>query len=61
MKGTLKLAANLAPFSRLCDRFVPSGYTEECTFHEKLEKFAAIKGIDGIGIGLPCPVAGNAA
>jgi len=55
MKNPLKLASNLAPFSRLSDRFVPSGYTDDHDFEQKLEMLAAVEGIDGIGLGYPCP------
>ena len=53
MSEHFRLASNLAPFSRLCDRFVPSGYTEDHPFEKKLEMLAAIDGIDGIGLGYP--------
>jgi xylose isomerase len=34
---------------------VPSGYTDEYAFERKLEMLASVGGIDGIGIGYPCP------
>ena len=42
-------------FSRLSDRFVPSGYTDDYGFERKLEMLASIDGIEGIGIEYPCP------
>ena len=61
MPSTPKLASNLVPFSRISDRFVPSGYTDDHDFEKKLEMLASIDGIDGIGIGYPCPPFKNGA
>ena len=61
MSVTFPLASNLAPLSRLCDRFVPSGYTEGYAFEKQLDMLASIDGIDGIGIGFPCAAAGTGA
>ena len=55
MSTTLKLASNLAPFSRLSDRFVTGGYCDGYEFEKKLEMLAAIDGIDGAGLGWPGP------
>ena len=59
MKNPIKLASNLVPFSKVCDRFVPSGYTEDYAFEKKLEMLSAIDGIEGIGFGYPTTVAEN--
>jgi len=61
MSPTPKLASNLVPFSRICDRFVPSGYCEGYEFNTQLEMLAAVDGIDGIGIGFPGPAESGAA
>jgi len=53
MTSDIKLASNLAPFSRLSDRFVPSGYCEGYEFRKQLEMLAAIDGISGVGLGWP--------
>ena len=42
-----KLASNLAPFSRLSDRFV-SGYGEGYAFEKQLELLSGIDGIAGV-------------
>lgn len=55
MPTPFKLASNLVPFSRLSDRFVPSGYTDDHPLDRKLEMLAAVDGIDGVGLGYPCP------
>ena len=55
MAAKLKLASNLCPFSRLCDRFIPDGYTEDYELHKKLEMLAEIDGISGTGFGWPGP------
>ena len=56
MSRIFKLASNLAPLSRISDRFVSTGYTEDVgTLEEKLELMADIDGIDGVGLGYPCP------
>ncbi|NQU12232.1 TIM barrel protein [bacterium] len=55
MPSPFPLASNLVPFSRLSDRFVPTGYTEDHPLEKKLEMLAAIEGIDGVSIGYPCP------
>ena len=55
MEATFRLASNLAPFSRLSDRFVTSGYCEGYELDKQLEMLAAIEGIDGIAIGFPGP------
>ena len=54
MNNDFKLASNLAPFSKLVDRFVTSGYSEDYDLNKKLEMVAAIDGIDGTGFGWPC-------
>ena len=54
MSVRFRLASNLVPFSRICDRFVPSGYCEGYELSKQLEMLSAIDGIDGIGIGYPC-------
>ena len=59
MTTTFRLASNLAPLSRLCDRFVPSGYTDDYELEKKLEVLASVDGIDGIGIGYPCSSVGS--
>ena len=59
MNTPFRLASNLAPLSRLSDRFVPSGYTDDYDFEKKLEILASTDGIDGIGIGYPCPPIGS--
>ena len=59
MNTPFRLASNLAPLSRLSDRFVPSGYTDDYEFEKKLEILASTDGIDGIGIGYPCPPIGS--
>ena len=51
----MKLASNLCPFSRLCDRFVPDGYTKEHEVIEKLKMLAKVDGINGTGFGWPGP------
>jgi len=53
MSTDFKLASNLCPFSRLSDRFVPSGYSEGHEFRKQLEQLAAIEGIKGVAIGWP--------
>ena len=53
MDNELKLASNLAPFSRLSDRFVTSGYCGGYDFNKQLEMLAAIEGISGVGLGWP--------
>ena len=40
MSNRFKLASNLVPFSRICDRFVAEGYTDSDTFETQLEKLA---------------------
>jgi sugar phosphate isomerase/epimerase len=55
MSDRFKLASNLIPFSRICDRFVADGYTDGDAFETQLEKLSAIDGIDGIAIGFPGP------
>jgi len=55
MSAPFRLASNLVPFSKICDRFVPTGYCEGYELAEQLEMLAAIEGIDGIGIGFPGP------
>ena len=57
----MKLASNLAPFSRLSDRFVPGGYGEGLDFPRQLEALAAIEGIDGVALGWPCQFQDGAA
>jgi len=61
MKSAFKLASNLAPFSRLSDRFVPSGYGEGYEFDTQLEMLSAVEGIDGIAVGFPGPAESGAA
>ena len=51
-----RLASNLVPFSFLCDRFVPGGYTRGLGFEQRLDAVAAVEGIDGAVMGWPCPV-----
>ena len=60
MSHTFRLASNLVPFSRICDRFVPEGYTAGYPLEKQLEMLAAIDGIDGIGIGFPGPASSGA-
>ena len=55
MSYKIKLASNLCPFSRLCDRFVPSGYTKDYELRKKLEMLAEIDGISGTGFVWPGP------
>ncbi len=50
MNNRLKLAAGLVPFSRMCDRFVPEGYTQGFPLEKQVEMLAAVEGIDGAGI-----------
>lgn len=54
MSSEWKLASNLAPFSRLSDRFVPSGYSKGYEFRKQLEQLAAIEGISGVALAWPC-------
>lgn len=54
MSSDFRLASNLAPFSRLCDRFVPGGYTEGYEFEKQLEMLSRIDGIDGVALAWPC-------
>jgi len=61
MSPRFRLASNLAPFSRLSDRFVPSGYTEGYALEKQLDMLASIDGIDGVGIGFPHSAAGTGA
>jgi xylose isomerase len=61
MGAELKLASNLAPFSRLRDRFVTDGYGPGHSFHRQLEMLSAIKGISGVGLGWPCQFKSGAA
>jgi len=55
-----KLSTNLAPFSRLSDRFVPGGYGEGHPFEKALELVSKIDGIDGVGLGWPSPLGDGA-
>ncbi len=61
MNAGLKLAANLVPFSRMCDRFVPEGYTQGFPLEKQVEMLAAVEGIDGADIGWPCGLPDGAA
>ena len=61
MTSKFKLASNLAPLSRLSDRFVPTGYNQGYAFEKQLELLAGIKGLDGIAIGFPGPAASGKA
>lgn len=61
MEHEFKLASNLAPFSRLCDRFVAGGYGQGCTFDEQLQKLAKIEGIRGVDLAWPCQFTDGAA
>ena len=54
MTDEMKLGSNLCPFSRLSDRFVPSGYTEGYELPKQLEMLAEIDGISGVGMAWPC-------
>ncbi len=54
MSETFKLASNLTPFARLCDRFVAGGYGEGYDFRRQLELLSGIEGIDGVALGWPC-------
>jgi xylose isomerase len=54
MSDEFKLASNSAPFSRLCDRFVTTGYSDDYSLDQKLGMVAAIDGIHGVGLGWPC-------
>lgn len=56
----MRIASNLAPFSRLSDRFVPSGYTDGHSLEESIGLLAEIKGIEGAAIGWPCGLASGA-
>ncbi len=49
----VKLAAGLAPFSQLSDRFVTSGYTKGYELPQQLEMLSRIEGISGTGFGWP--------
>ena len=57
----IKLASNLAPFSRLTDRFVPGGYCDGYEFNKKLEMLRAVDGIQGVALGWPGPYESGAA
>lgn len=53
MSHELKLASNLAPFSRLRDRFVAVGYGQGYEFERQLELLAGIEGISGVALAWP--------
>ena len=53
MSSEFKLASNLAPFSRLSDRFVPGGYGEGYEFPEQLDRLSRVEGIAGVALGWP--------
>lgn len=53
MNFDLKLATNLAPFSSLRDRFVPSGYIQGYEFDKQLEKVSRIEGIGAVALAWP--------
>lgn len=53
MKNEFKLASNLCPFSRLSDRFVPTGYGRGYSFDKQLEMLSEIDGISGVALGWP--------
>jgi len=61
MNKALKLASNLAPFSRLRDRFVTGGYGGGYEFEKQLELLAGIDGIDGVALAWPCQFQDGAA
>ena len=61
MSNDIKLASNLAPFSRLCDRFVPDGYCEGYEFNKQLEMLSGIEGISGVDLAWPCSFQDGAA
>ncbi len=50
----IKLGSNLCPFSRLSDRFVPSGYTQGYELAKQLEMVGKIDGVSGVGMAWPC-------
>jgi xylose isomerase len=54
MDSAFRLATNLAPFSRLSDRFVPRGYGEGYAFEKQLELVSGIEGIAGVALAWPC-------
>ncbi|MEN6534807.1 MAG: sugar phosphate isomerase/epimerase family protein [Bryobacteraceae bacterium] len=51
----IKLSSNLAPFSRLSDRFVPGGYCDGYEFNKQLGMLRAVDGIQGVALGWPGP------
>jgi xylose isomerase len=53
MTAGVKLSSNLCPFSRLSDRFVPGGYTDDHDLPRQLEMLSRIDGITGVGLGWP--------
>jgi xylose isomerase len=54
MGTDFKLASNLAPFSRLSDRFVCGGYGDGYAFEKQLELISTAGGIAGVALGWPC-------
>jgi len=61
MSYKLKLASNLAPFSRLRDRFVTGGYGEGYAFERQLELLAGLEGLAGVALAWPCQYQDGAA
>ncbi len=55
MSDDFKLASNLAPFSRLSDRFVPTGYCAGLKMDKQLERLSKVRGISGTGFAWPGP------
>ena len=53
MSRDLKLGCNLAPFSRLSDRFVSAGYCDGYEFDKQLEMLSSIEGISGVALAWP--------
>ena len=54
MNNRLKLAANLVPFSRICDRFVPESYKQGFPMEKQIDMLAAVEGVNGAAIRWPC-------
>lgn len=50
---TIKIGSGLVPFSKVSDRFLPTGYREGMEFEEQLKAASEVKGLDGIGLDYP--------